>query len=253
MACRTRVLGAVGTALLAAALPATVLPAEAVSLGPAAGPPAGAGGPGGERREPDQEGSVAAADLLAATAACAPVSKGKYRTDEGAAETVPVCDATGAVFWKADMDIDCDGQVTAHCNTTTDPWFQNQTAFSQSDGKPLNSEKLPFVVVPAPSERWTYTASGIRGGGVVAVVHGGRVQYAVVGDTGPVGIIGEASYAAAGGLGIPPHPQRGGVPSGVTYILFKNSRVSPIENHDEAVRLGDVLAKKFVRENGHAR
>ncbi|MET9480677.1 glycoside hydrolase family 75 protein [Streptomyces sp. NPDC006638] len=251
MARRTRALGTVGTALLAAALPATVLPAEALSAAPAA-PPAGAAGPRGERRAPGQEGTVRAADLLAATTACTPVSKGKYRTDAGAAATVPVCGTKDAVFWKADMDIDCDGQVTAHCNTTTDPWFQESTAFAQSDGKPLNSEKLPFVVVPAPSELWSYPASGIRGGGVVAVVHGGRVRYAVVGDTGPVGIIGEASYATAESLGIPAHPQRGGVASGVTYILFKNTRVSPIENHDEAVRLGDALAKKFVRENGGA-
>ncbi|MYV54119.1 hypothetical protein GT042_16715, partial [Streptomyces sp. SID3212] len=49
MARRTRVLGSLGTALLAAALPATVLPAKAMSLAPS-DPPAGAGGPGGERR-----------------------------------------------------------------------------------------------------------------------------------------------------------------------------------------------------------
>jgi hypothetical protein len=245
---RTPLLGAVGTALLAAALPATMLPAEALSLGPSAARP-GAAGPGGERRPAGRAGPADAAHLLAATAGCAPVSKGKYRADAGAAATIPVCGAKGAVFWKADMDIDCDGQVTAHCNTATDRYFQNRTAFSQSDGRPLNSEKLPFVVVPAPSGIWNYRAAGIRGGTVAAVIHGGSVRYAVVGDTGPVGLIGEASYATARGLGIPPHPQGGGAASGVTYILFKNSRVTPIEDHREAVRLGDALAKKFLREN----
>jgi hypothetical protein len=198
---------------------------------------------------PSTEGSVGAVELLAKVAGCTRVSKGLYRPDAVGTATVPVCDAKGAVFWKADMDIDCDGQVTTACNTKTDPWFLNQTAFQQSDGKPLNAEKLPYVVVPSPGTLWNYTSSDIRGGGVVAVIHGGSVQYAVVGDTGPAGIIGEASYATALALGIPADPARGGTASGVTYILFKGSRAVPIENHSAAVRLGDALAKKFVLEN----
>jgi hypothetical protein len=35
----------------------------------------------------------------------------------------------------------------------------------------------------------------------------------------------------------------------VTYILFKDARVTAIEDHGEAVRLGDALARKFLREN----
>ena len=54
-----------------------------------------------------------------------------------------VTDANGAVFWKADMDIDCDGQRTSQCNENTDCCFQADTAFHQSDGKPLNAAKLP--------------------------------------------------------------------------------------------------------------
>lgn len=249
---RTHV-AAAGTVLLAAAV-LPQLPLSAIALAGSASPaehdaarqPSGRGaaGPASAR-----EGSVAAADLLAKVKDCARISKGLYRTDDNGAATVPVCGAKGAVFWQADMDIDCDGQVTAHCNSATDRWFQNSTAFSQSDGKPLNSEKLPYVVVPAPGGTWDYTASGINGGGVAAVIHDGRVQYAVVGDTGPAGIIGEASYATAAAMGIPSHPERGGVPSGVTYILFKDSRVSPIEDHAAAVRLGDQLAKKFLRDN----
>lgn len=180
---------------------------------------------------------------------CSQISNGRYRTDEETTATVPVCGANGAVFWKADMDIDCDGQVTAHCNWDTDPWFQDDTAFHQSDGRPLNSETLPYVVVPSPSGTWDYRGAGIKGGGVVAVVYGGRVEYAVVGDTGPTAIIGEASYATAQALGIDPDPETGGAESGVTYILFKNSSVSPIESHANAVSVGDALARQFLANN----
>ncbi len=84
---------------------------------------------------------------------------------------------------------------------------------------------------------------------MAAVVHDDQVLYAVVGDTGPRQIIGEASYAAAEHLGIDPDPATGGTASGVTYILFPDSRVSPIEDHDAAVALGEKLAKAFIRDN----
>jgi hypothetical protein len=72
------------------------------------------------------------------------------------------------------------------------------------------------------------------------------VQYAVVGDTGPYDLIGEASYATARGLGISADPSTGGVSSGVTYIVFKNSRVDPVEDHTAAVAEGERLARLFV-------
>ncbi|MGN5636707.1 glycoside hydrolase family 75 protein [Streptomyces sp. AC154] len=196
-----------------------------------------------------KEGSVSAADLLAKVSSCSQISNGKYRTDEETSATVPVCGANGAVFWKADMDIDCDGQVTTACNEDTDPWFQDDTAFHTSGDKPLSAEKLPYVVVPSSSSIWNYSSAGIKGGGVVAVIYDGKVEYAVVGDTGPDKIIGEASYATAKALGIDPDPETGGAESGVTYILFKNSKASPIESHDAAVSAGDALAKEFLQNN----
>src|SRR4051794_17972857 len=54
-----------------------------------------------------QEGSVSAADLLSKVASCSQISNGKYRTDDETSATIPVCGKNGAVFWKADMDIDC--------------------------------------------------------------------------------------------------------------------------------------------------
>lgn len=81
---------------------------------------------------------------------------------------------------------------------------------------------------------------------MAAVIHDGKVRYAVVGDTGPAAIIGEGSYALARSLGIDPDPRTGGTASGVTYILFRNSQASPIESPAAAVAAGEALARKFA-------
>lgn len=221
---------ALSAAAGAAALAAAALPATADS-------PAGAG-PG--------EGTVGAAELLAKVRTCDRISHGLYRTDQGRPAKIPVCGTKRAVFWEADMDIDCDGRTTAVCNRRTDPSFLPATAFQTSAGKPLDSGTLPYVVVPGPGPLWKYAEYGIKGGGVAAVIHGGKVRYAVVGDTGPAGIIGEASYATARALGIDPDPRTGGVASGVTYILFRGSEVSPVEDREAAVEKGEALARAFV-------
>ncbi|WP_246843592.1 glycoside hydrolase family 75 protein, partial [Allokutzneria sp. NRRL B-24872] len=119
----------------------------------------------------------------------------------------------------------------------------------QSDGKPLNAAKLPYIVVPSSSSIWKYSSSQLKGGGSCAVIYNGKVEYAVIGDTGPSQIIGEASYATAKDLGINPDPSNGGTDSGVTYICFKNSTVSPIENHSAATSKGESLATTFVNNN----
>ncbi|MEW1546356.1 glycoside hydrolase family 75 protein [Streptomyces tsukubensis] len=233
----------VRTLALATACGAALLAAAA-----APAPPATAAG-GQAPHRPVRAKAVAAADLLAKTRGCDRISRGKYRKDAGAKATVPVCAADGAVYWKADLDIACDGRKTTRCNRKTDPWFLPETAFRQSDGKALDAARLPYVVVPAPSTIWKYPDSGIRGGGVVAVVHGNRVRYGVVGDTGPAKIVGEASYAMAESLGIDPDPVSGGVSGGVTYIFFTGSRATPIESRAAATRLGRNLARSFVAAN----
>ncbi len=195
-------------------------------------------------------GAPTAAELLAKVTSCGQqISNGLYKTDSETGRTIPVCNRNGAVFWKGDMDIDCDGQRTTQCNENTDCCFQPDTAFHQSNGQPLIASSLPYVVVPSPSSTWDYRSFQIAGGGVVAVIYNNQVEYAVVGDTGPTDIIGEASYATARDLGINPDPSNGGTDSGVTYIVFKNSKVNPIESHANAVTLGQQLARTFINSN----
>ncbi|WP_432024242.1 glycoside hydrolase family 75 protein [Streptomyces parvus] len=231
---RTRMLALTSAACGAALLGAAALPASASASG------------SGQDAEAGRD-EVTAAELLAEVRGCSRISKGEYRTDSGSAKaTVPVCGTRDAVFWKADMDIDCDGRKTRACNRKTDPYFLPETAFQSSRGEPLDSAALPHVVVPGPGKVWDYRKSGLTGGSVVAVVYRDRVRYGVIGDTGPTGIIGEASYAMAKSLGIDPDPSTGGAESGVTYIAFKNSRISPIESRARAQSRGAALAREFV-------
>jgi hypothetical protein len=192
-----------------------------------------------------------AAQLLSKVTSCSQISNGRYKTDSDVATaTIPVCQKTGAVFWQGDMDIDCDGVRTTQCNENTDCCFLPETFCSTSSGGPLNAAGLPYVVVPSPSSTWDYRNFNIGCGTVVAVIFNNQVEYAVVGDTGPTAIIGEASYATANDLGINPDPSNGGTDSGVTYIVFQNSqRVSPIESHSAAITLGRQLATSFVANN----
>jgi hypothetical protein len=189
--------------------------------------------------------------LLTVTSKCAVASKGKYSTDDGERPSIDICRLNGAFFWKSDMDIDCDGQRTTQCNEHTDDAYQNQTSFDQSNGRPLNAAKLPYVVVPLPSSRFNYEKSNIKPGAVAAVIFNGKINFGVFGDEGPDDIIGEASYAMAKSLGINPDPNNGGTDSGVTFIVFTGNGavVAPIEGHDRAVSLGNQLANQLVQRN----
>jgi hypothetical protein len=226
--------------------------------GTGAGPGAGGGtsastGSGAGGGVGGAAGAPTASELLALTGSCTEVSTSDYKSDdEGSAPAdIPVCGLTGAVFWSADMDVDCDGKQTAECNLGTDPAYQNQTSATDSNGDPLDAAALPFVVVPLPSARFDYSAAGLSLGSVIAVVYGGKVAYGVFGDEGPDNIIGEASYAMAALLGVDPDPSTGGTDGPVVYIAFTGGGAvaAPIEDHAAATELGESLAAKLVDRN----
>ncbi|MGW8747724.1 glycoside hydrolase family 75 protein [Streptomyces sp. NPDC055794] len=230
-----------------------------IRIGPVPGRPAGPPVPP-SRVGPDpgaaarpkgdgREAPVRAADLLAEVRDCAPVSRGRYRKDSGAPADIPVCGKRDAVYWKADLDVDCDGVPGDRCNSGSDPHFSPATAFTRSDGRPLDAERLPYVVVPEPSDIWDHRADDVRGGSLAALVHGDRVRYAVVGDVGPRDLIGEASYAAAKALGVPADPHGGGAADDVTYIVFKGSEVDPIEDREAAEKEGERLVREFMADD----
>ena len=216
--------------------------------GPTSGKDAGSSADSGA----DAGSTVTPAQLIALTKACkTKVSTSPFATDVGSPDTVDVCGLTGAVFFTADMDVDCDGKQTATCSKATDPSFQADTAAQASTGGPLDAAAVPFVVVPLVSTKWSYTASGLALGSVVAVIYNGKMEFGVIGDLGPKTIIGESSVAMAKSLGIPASPTTGGVDSGVTYIAFtgKSAMVSKNEDHAEAVSKGLAAAQALITNN----
>jgi hypothetical protein len=206
---------------------------------PAAPPPPPPGG-----------GPVSASDLLAVAQNCKQLAgTTKFRTDSGNAQTVSVCGLSGAVWWKSDLDVDCDGGQSSACKN--DPDYQSGTAASDSKGHALNASVLPYVVIPQSSNGFNYKTAGLKMGSVVAVIYGGKVAYGILGDVGPAGVIGEASYAMAQQLGLNPSPTSGGADSGVTYLAFTGASavVSKNEENAQAVTLGQAAAQKVIQGN----
>jgi hypothetical protein len=249
--------------VLAARRPLTALGALAGLAGLAAAchaPPGADAAPGGDggatgfdaaggsdAADDAGQAPVDAASLLAATAACTPYpGSGLYATDSGEADTVPVCALSGAVWWRADMDVDCDGGTAAAC--MADPWYLPETSATTSTGAYLDASNLPFMVVPLASARFDYVAADIHLGAVAAVIYGSQLVWAVFGDEGPSGIIGEGSYALAQALGIDPDPVTGGADSGVTFIVFTGTAAvaDPIESPAAAAALGEMLARTLL-------
>lgn len=187
-----------------------------------------------------------AGEVMAKLATCRKVSTSRYAKDARGAATIDVCEAPNVIFFTADMDIDCDGKKSAVCNRSTDASYQQETAGVDSKGKPLDAATLPFIVVPGVSSRWSYRSAGIKMGTVAAVIYNGKIEYGIVGDVGPQAILGEASYAMAKRLGINPHPSYGGTSSGVTYVIFKDAKVTKNEDQAQAVSLGRDRASRLV-------
>jgi hypothetical protein len=188
-----------------------------------------------------------AEQLLALTTSCMRIPGSPlYGNDSGDTPTVPLCQLDRAIYWHADMDIDCDGGSGSVC--MSDPYYQPDTSGTTSTGQPLDASTLPFIVIPLPRTGFDYRNFDIHIGSVAAVIYQGRVVYAIFGDVGPSTGIGEGSYALAQALGIDPDPVTGGIDSGVTYIVFQGAdgRVMHNEDHDEATRIGEARATALV-------
>jgi hypothetical protein len=167
-----------------------------------------------------------------------------------------ICVLNGAVYWVADMDIDCDGHTTpGKCDKDHDCCYLQDTNVHGPNGA-LTSSEDPYVVIPidfgCPGEPTFPDYPGIKAGTVVAVIYGKKIYYGVFGDCGPPEIIGEASYSMAERLGIPPSALNGGVlGQTVTYIVFTGNATVPknITDEVEVQNLGADLTNQLLQAN----
>ena len=163
-----------------------------------------------------------------------------------------------AVYWKADLDVDCDGIQTPPCDT--DPQGQPQTSIvDKAPTGDVDPTKLPYFVIPLgkPETAW-YTAFGIQLGQVGAVIYKGQVKYGIFADEAGGFFIGEASYAmcqlflgAPSGSNDPCSPISGGIdPADITYVTFtgaaNQAKGADIYDHDKHTTMGVAAAKAWV-------
>ena len=204
--------------------------------------------PCGRDRPPDASGAPTAAQLLALVQTCrSVVSSHAYATDEGAAENVDICALNGAVIWKADMDIDCDGTGRRRRQVP-----RGRLLLPAPDRVHDQGGELPRRVRhPLRRHPHRLPADGPRRRRRRRRDLRRQGQYAVFGDTGPSNIIGEASYACAAALGIDPDPATGGTDGPVTYIAFLGSGAIPADIEDQTATrtLGESLAAELLRAN----
>ena len=146
---------------------------------------------------PDQRSSATgdlAADLLALTEDCQRLSGTQlFRTDAGRARTIEICQLDGAIWWRADADIDCDGGRSEPC--TSDPWYQSTTSSKDSTGQFIDSAAVPHFVVPMSGSGFNPASHGIRTGwnavgSAGAILYDGQVLFAPYADAGPRHVVG---------------------------------------------------------------
>jgi hypothetical protein len=224
----------------------------------AGGANAGTGGAtstGGASAEPSAQDLL---DKVTACAATATTVKSGFALDKGEALSVSMYKCEGAVYWKADMDVDCDGIQTPPCDT--DKTGQPQTSIvDDAPSGDVDPTKLPYFVIPlgSPETTW-YKSAGIELGQVGAVIYRGSVRYGIFADEAGGAFIGEASYAMCqlflgnGTGGVDPcDPNEGGIdPADVTYVTFtgatNRATGNDIYSHDKHTAMGIAAAKAWL-------
>lgn len=107
----------------------------------------------------------------------------------------------GTIFYNAKMAIDADG--AEFTKTTPGMTDQADTSFRYSlpEGPSLDSDKVPYIVVPgAEFEK----PLGIQSRDIVAVVYRNRIAFAIVGDQGQK--LWESVRTSYRSQGTPPTP-----------------------------------------------
>jgi hypothetical protein len=122
----------------------------------------------------------------------------------------------GAFQFTGGMNVDTDGGTSKL--SKSDRYYQSQTSMQWKGGKSLDADNLPFVVLPPSLAK----ATGAKLGDLVEVQQGDKRIYAIFGDVGPSGKLGEASLAAAKHFDAKAGPNRA-VSGNVTYTVLPGS------------------------------
>jgi hypothetical protein len=155
-----------------------------------------------------------------------PLNTGNYKGINGFSQT-----KDGALVFKGKMDTDCDGAKSC---PKIDPSGQTSTSYTYK-GQPIDALKANYVVLPG--DLAAKTGHKYQLGDVVAVSYNGKTAYGIYADNGPAGKAGEGSVHLTQELGFNPYCGSKickGIDSGVSYVVFPNSKNSYTNPYDNA-------------------
>lgn len=184
-----------------------------------------AGGPGGglgegsvaEVRTPNSQ--IGAPQVVSTSAIPGALFRSHPNGEKDVPTTIYVTPRTRLIGYTAKLAIDADGAGGAWRGDRTG---QPKTSLLYKNGDSLNPSELPFIVVP-PDFRSTY--KGVELGDYAAVTYRQKTVYAIIGDHGPAGVLGEGSISLAAGLGIDSDPNKGGTNrKEVRYLIAPGSK-----------------------------
>jgi hypothetical protein len=198
-------------------------------------------------------------DKVAACTATATVAKSGFGLDGGKGN-ISIYQCAGALYWKADMDVDCDGILTPPCDT--DVTGQPQTSIvDDAPNGDVDATKLPYFVIPLgdPESDW-YKSFSVDLGQVGAVIYKDSIRYGIFADEAGGAFIGEASYSMCQlflgkptGAKDPCDPNQGGIdPADVTYVTFtgaaNRATGAAIYSHDTHTNMGAAAASRWISQ-----
>jgi len=171
------------------------------------------------------------------------------------------------IFYDAKMGIDADGSKLSaeHPGETDQPATSLRYPLP---GKPsLDADKIPYIVIPGGGFG---CAVGVQLGDIAAVVYGGHLAYAVVGDMGPKCKLGEGSIElherlVGPGAGCSKRDTAGncvrsnivGINKDVLYFIFAGSGAKIIDGltpdniNERIMRIGQQLFDQLQSDQSH--
>lgn len=149
------------------------------------------------------------------------------------------------LIWESKFDIDADGSGPETKGDT----FIGDTSLHDQSGKPLNSWRLPFAVLPLDRKGHidaSISETGLQLGDLGVAFYEDSVCPFIYGDRGPSSKIGEGSAYMAYNLGINYDPVRGGlqdIPPGVIFLSFIGSSNNKGKNTQYTIE--EIWAKAY--------
>ncbi|GAA5850453.1 hypothetical protein JCM3766R1_006566 [Sporobolomyces carnicolor] len=162
------------------------------------------------------------------------------------------------VWWMSNMDVDCDGAPSTEGICEGDGSYFELTAYTDSEGKPINALTVPYVVMNQ-GDGFDPAKVGVEPLSVVAVIcgEGGKLTFGIWADTNALGSMGEASVNLARiCFGDIINGNYGHGEPDVLYVAFPGSKEDTVPSKlgadlDEIYEIGHKLvANVFGGESG---